>query len=160
MNLDVRKANYTDPTDAQAVVALLSEYATSPMGGGVPLTEYAQKNLVTQLATIPHAFSVLCYTDAKPAGLANCFFAFSTFKCAPLVNIHDLVVTESLHGCGIGQQLLRTVEQIAHAHDCASITLEVLSGNKQAQGAYRKYGFVPYQLDPKSGYAHFWHKLL
>ena len=41
--LDVAVADYDDPADAIAVVALLDEYARDPMGGGEPLATVTAK---------------------------------------------------------------------------------------------------------------------
>ncbi|PWQ99633.1 GNAT family N-acetyltransferase [Leucothrix arctica] len=40
------------------------------------------------------------------------------------------------------------VEEQARAKGCDKVTLEVLEGNKAAQGSYRKFGFEGYELDP------------
>lgn len=130
------------------------------MGGGEPLTESVKQNLVESLSNIPHAFSVLATVDEKPAGLINCFEGFSTFKCEPLVNIHDVTVVPEYRGLGISQKMLEKVEQIARTRDCCKLTLEVLSNNQAAKSAYSKFGFSDYELDPEAGTALFWQKSL
>ncbi|MCK5098359.1 MAG: GNAT family N-acetyltransferase, partial [Desulfobacteraceae bacterium] len=117
-------------------------------------------NLALALSKVPHAFSVLCYVDDRPAGLVNCFEGFSTFKCKPLINIHDMYVSNEFRGLGISQKLLTCVEEKAQEKGCCKITLEVLEGNKTAQSAYVKYGFTGYELDPVLGKALFWQKSL
>ena len=131
-----------------------------PWGGSTPLAENVRQNLVPELSKLPHAFSVLCYVDGQPAGLANCFEAFSTFECKPLVNIHDLVVKSDFRGRGVSQQLLNKIVETAREKGCCKITLEVLDGNKTAQNAYLKFGFEPYKLDNDHGSAQFWRKSL
>jgi GNAT superfamily N-acetyltransferase len=79
--------------------------------------------------------------DGAPAGLANCFEAFSTFSCKPLINIHDLMVLPAFRGNGISQKLLQKVEDIAQSKGCCKVTLEVLSGNEPAKASYEKFGF-------------------
>ena len=160
MSADVVVANYLDEKHARDLVYLLNYYASDPMGGGEALPSHVQENLVSELARVPHAFSILCYVDGKPAGLANCFEAFSTFKCKPLINIHDLVVVSDFRGQGISQRLLQKVEELATEKGCCKVTLEVLEGNKAAQKAYLKYGFDAYQLDADNGQALFWQKAL
>ena len=151
-------ADYSNADHATDIVELLNEYATDPMGGSEPLPEFAKKNLALELSKLPHAFSVLCYVDGQPAGLANCFEAFSTFECKPLINIHDLVVKGDFRGKGVSQRLLNKIEEVAREKGCCKITLEVLEGNKTAQNAYLKYGFEPFRLDPEHGNALFWKK--
>lgn len=160
MNIDVLRANYLDPQQAADIVFLLNGYATDPMGGGEALSPYVRQNLVATLATLPHALTVLCYVDGRPAGLANCFEGFSTFSCRKLLNIHDIAVLAEFRGLGLSQHLLRAVEGEARERGCAKLTLEVLEGNAPARAAYEKFGFGAYQLDPAMGQAMFWQKSL
>jgi len=102
--------------------------------------------------------SIICYVDDKPAGLINSFEAFSTFKCQPLINIHDIVVVKEFRGLGISQLMLTKAEEKAKSKGCCKITLEVLEGNEIARNSYMKFGFEGYELDPKMGKALFWQK--
>ncbi len=159
-NIEVLLANYQNPLHQLHIPQLLDSYARDPMGGGQALDEKVKQQLVSELAKLPHAFSILAYVDGKAAGLANCFMGFSTFAAKPLVNIHDLIVHPQYRGLGLSQQLLQNVEGIALARGCCKITLEVLSNNPPAQGAYRKFGFAGYSLTPEAGTAQFWQKHL
>lgn len=158
MNIELIVADYNNPRHAQDLVFLLSEYASDPMGGGQPISQTTKDNLAVSLSKIPHAFSVICYVDEKPAGLVNCFEAFSTFKCKPLINIHDVAVSGAFRGVGISQRMLTKVEEIAKDKGCCKLTLEVLEGNAVARNAYIKYGFERYELNPEIGKAQFWEK--
>ncbi len=158
MNLSIIIADYSNEQHARDIATLLNEYALDPMGGGTALHKDVKTMLASALAEVPQAFSVLCYVDGRPAGLANCFQGFSTFKCRPLINIHDLVVRSEYRGQGISQRLLEKIEEEARQRDCCKITLEVLEGNEVAQNAYLKSGFAAYQLDPTQGKALFWQK--
>ena len=89
------------------------------MGGSQPLAESVKSKL-------PHAFGIISYVNNQPAGLVNCFEAFSTFKCKPLINIHDVVVVNEFRGLGLSQRMLSKVEEIAKSKGCCKITLEVL----------------------------------
>lgn len=158
MNIKVVNADYSDAKHMEEIPGLLDAYASDPMGGGTPLSAEIKEKLVGELSKIPHAFSVIAYADGCAAGLANCFEGFSTFACKPLINVHDIVVLKDFRGNGISQLLLKKVEDIAKSRGCCKITLEVLSNNEVAKHAYRKFGFVDYELDPKAGSALFWHK--
>lgn len=160
MKIEVIQANYLDAHHAQAISYLLDCYATDPMGGAAPLPTYVKENLATELAKIPNAFSIICYADGNPAGLINCFEGFSTFKCKPLLNIHDVVVINEYRGMGLCQIMFERIEEIARQRGYCKMTLEVLEGNKAAQSAYLKNGFVGYELDPAMGKALFWQKTL
>ncbi|CAB9520729.1 Acetyltransferase [Seminavis robusta] len=158
--------NYADPAQGQNLVRLLNAYAMDPLGGGTPLTETVQKNLPSRLGAVPHAFSYIAYCGEEngdtgtPAGLINCFEAFSTFACRPLVNVHDVFVLDEFRGQGVSQALLKAVEQEAQKRGCCKLTLECLSKNQIALKAYEKSGFGSYELNPEHGVALFLEKKL
>jgi len=158
MNIQILRADYLDPAQAADIVFLLNGYALDPMGGGEALAPEVREELVATLATLPHALSLLCYVDGKPAGLVNCFEGFSTFRCRKLLNIHDIAVLPEFRGLGLSQRLLEAVEAVARERGCCKLTLEVLEGNEAAKASYEKFGFGAYQLDPALGQAMFWQK--
>lgn len=160
MNIEVVKADYLNEQHEKEIPMLLDAYASDPMGGGTPLTTEVKNDLVKELSRLPHAFSIIAYINGIPAGLVNCFEAFSTFSCKPLINIHDVFVINEYRGYGISQKMLNKVEEIAKSKGCCKITLEVLSNNMVAKSAYSKFGFSGYELDPKAGAALFWQKQL
>ena len=156
--LIVRKANYQDQTDGDAIVSLLDSYAKDPMGGGEVLEDEVLKNIVDILSKYPTAFTILAYLDNQPIGLVNCFETLSTFRAKPLVNIHDVVVIDKFRRQGIAEKMFQAVEQEAKARGACKLTLEVLEGNQPAKALYMKQGFKGYELDPKMGHALFWQK--
>lgn len=158
MNIRIVSVDYPSSKHADDLLRLMEVYASDIMGGGTPLSENVKTNLVSALSELEGAFSLLAYLDEEPIGLANCFMSFSTFKCKPVVNIHDLVVIEKYRGRGISFLLLEKIEEIAIQRKCCKITLEVLEGNIPAQKAYRKFGFGGYELNPATGHALFWQK--
>lgn len=160
MKIKVIKVDYSNSQQANDLVSLLSVYAQDPMGGGKALDDYVVSHLIDELSNRPYAFSVLCYVDDIPAGLVNCFEAFSTFSCKPLVNIHDVIVIKEFRGHNLSQKMLAKVEEIAKSKGCCKLTLEVLSKNEAARSSYTKFGFCDYELDPKMGSAQFWQKLI
>ena len=160
MNIECQIIDYQNPTQADDLVNLLQAYALDPMGGGKPLDDYVVTNLPKEMAKLDNAFSIIAYADDTPLGLANCFVEFSTFKCRPLVNIHDLVVSQGARGKGIAGTLLAYVEDYAKQKNCCKLTLEVLEGNHVAKQVYLKFGFAGYELDPQMGQALFWEKTL
>lgn len=160
MDIKIIKASYSDNKHSNEIAYLLNSYASDPMGGGKPLEKHVVENIAIELSKLPHAFSVISYVNNLPAGLINCFEAFSTFTCKPLVNIHDVIVLKEFRGNGICQKMLEKVEEIAISKGCCKLTLEVLSKNKIAKSSYKKYGFNSYELDPKAGSALFWQKLI
>ena len=160
MKRNIVLADYSDKQHSKDIISLLNDYALDPMGGSKALSDYAKENLVSELSKQQGAVSVLAYVDDKPAGLINSFLGFSTFKCKPLLNIHDVVVSKDYRGTGLCQKMLDKVEEIAKERNCCKLTLEVLEGNTAAKNAYIKYGFEAYELDPAVGKALFWEKTL
>jgi len=160
MSIEIVKADYLSELHSKDIPSLLNAYASDPMGGGQPLRDSVKTNLVKALSKLPHAFSIIAYVNQQPAGLVNCFEAFSTFSCKPLVNVHDVIVLSEHRGNGLSQKMLDKVEKIAKSRGCCKVTLEVLSNNEAAKSAYNKQGFSGYELDPQSGVALFWQKPL
>ena len=151
--LQVRRVDYTDPSDRAALVELLNAYAIDPMGGGEPLADTVRATLCDRLTQVPLAASFIAWLGNEPVGLVNCFEGFSTFKAKPLMNVHDIVVQPAHRARGVGQALLAAAEQHAQGRGCCKLTLEVLSGNTRALRSYDRFGFAPYTLDPKEGQA-------
>lgn len=160
MRITIIQADYHNEQHGADLVMLLNAYALDPMGGGEALAEAVQKDLVRTLAARNDFLTLLCYVDTKPAGILNCIEGFSTFKCKPLLNIHDCGVLKEYRGLGISQKLFQAAEVIARERDYCKMTLEVLEGNLIAQNAYKKLGFSGYELDEDTGNALFWEKHL
>ena len=158
--IEVLVADYLNDRHAKDLVMLLNAYAEDPMGGGKPLGEHVMTHLAAELHALPGAFSVLCYVDDKAVGLINCLSSFSTFRCKPVINIHDITVDGAIRSVGICQRMLTKVQEIAQRRGCSKLTLEVLEGNEPAMRAYKKFGFNGYELDPAHGRAMFWEKAL
>jgi hypothetical protein len=100
MKIDIIEADYSNPEHAKDLLYLLNCYAKDPMGGAEELSQYAKENLISSLKQIPDAVTILAYVNSKPAGLINAFGGFSTFKCKPLLNIHDLAVLQDKTSAG------------------------------------------------------------
>eukprot|EP00873_Tetraselmis_striata_P018432 jgi/Tetstr1/438696/TSEL_027245.t1 len=158
--VETRIASYTDPEDARLVAELLNQYSMDKFGNGAPLPEAVLSRLAPELAQVAGAFSVVATVDGAPAGLVNCFQGFSTFRCRPLLNVHDCYVAAPHRRRGITQAMLAAVEAVASERGCCKLTLEVLPSNEAAMACYSKFGFGGYELDPELGQALFWEKKL
>lgn len=156
--MQVKLADYKAPTDRAAIEMLMANYALDPMGGAEPLSGDVLSGLCDALANVPNAATILIFDGESPVALATVFQGFSTFKCKPLLNIHDVIVLPAYRGRGIGKRLMCEVEKLAEQRGCCKLTLEVLQGNAVAQAVYLRCGFVAYQLDPQQGQALFWQK--
>ncbi|MBV1790019.1 GNAT family N-acetyltransferase [Marinobacterium sp. D7] len=158
--IEIIEADLGLTEQADAFRQLLNAYAKDPMGGGKPLPDDILERLPQALAQRSDSYSLIAYCDGKPAGLLNAFEGFSTFACAPLLNIHDVIVAEGYRGLGLADQLLEAAEGIARRTGCCKLTLEVLENNTRAQTVYRRCGYAGYELDPETGRAMFWQKVL
>jgi len=158
--LQIRRVDYLNAHDAEALVFLLDAYAQDPMGGAEALQPENAARLCKDLSSIAGASSFIAWLDDQPIGLINCFEGYSTFKAKPLLNVHDIAVLHTHRGQGIGQALLKAAEDHARQRGCCKLTLEVLSGNVPAMASYKRFGFAQYELDPAAGQAQFMQKWL
>ncbi|MGM0481046.1 MAG: GNAT family N-acetyltransferase [Pseudomonadota bacterium] len=157
--IDITLADYSNPTHAQAVIAMLDAYAKDPMGGGEGISEETKENLIKEMDKRDHVFSLLAFDGDRPVGVANCVEGFSTFAAKPLMNIHDIAVIPEYRGQGVAQKLLDEVKTLAQFRGCVKLTLEVLDKNERAKVSYEKFGFKPYELG-EVGQAEFWEMYL
>jgi GNAT superfamily N-acetyltransferase len=158
--LEIVQVALEKPRHAADLLRLLDTYAADQMGGASPLAPAVRSRLVAGLADQPGYVGLLAYESERAVGLANCFRGYSTFRAAPLLNLHDLVVEPDRRGRGIGARLLAAVADKARELGCCKVTLEVQSANLVAQAAYRRAGFAPYELGDELGHALFWQRLL
>ncbi|RPH45015.1 MAG: GNAT family N-acetyltransferase [Burkholderiales bacterium] len=158
--LRIERLDPRDARDAAALVALLDEYARDGTGGGTPLADDVRARLPGVLAARPHYAGWLARDGEHPIGLLNAFEGVSTFKARPLLNIHDVIVSATHRGRGVGRRLLAAAEAEARLRGCCKLTLEALEGNVGAIALYRDIGFAAYELDPAMGRATFFEKWL
>jgi len=186
--IEVIPIDLGDPSHVEGLQAMLREYALSPQGGASALQDEALARLPRLLADRAHYVGWLAWlSNPKPVragpsltepqampgpegssalaasarqciGLLNAFEGVSTFRAQPLLNLHDIAVTASWRGRGVGRALMAAAEAYAKARGCCKLTLEVLEGNTRAIGLYRSAGFDPYELDPAMGRALFFEK--
>ena len=144
MSLEIREADLNAADDAEAVLALLDEYARDPIGQSKALSEEARARVIPGLRAHPAAFVLLACDGADRIGVAVCFRGFSTFAGLPLINIHDLAVTARHRRKGAGRALLEDVLRRARDTGCAKVTLEVRDDNEPAMQLYKRLGFGPW----------------
>ena len=140
-SLRIVETDLSDSQDAGALLAVLDSYASDPVGGGVPFSEEVRSRLVPMLRAQPTALLLLAWEDTEAVGAAVCFFGMSTFRAAPLLNVHDLAVIPTHRGQGVGRGLLAAAEERARARGCCKLTLEVQDDNLRARRLYERFGF-------------------
>ena len=144
MSMEIREADLNVADDAEAVLALLDEYARDPIGQSKPLAEEARARVIAGLRQHPGAFVLLACDGADRIGVAVCFWGFSTFAGLPLINIHDLAVSARHRRRGAGRALMEGVLRRARDAGCAKVTLEVREDNVPAKKLYKRLGFGPW----------------
>ena len=123
MQSEVIIADYHNPEHQQIIGQLMNHYAQDPMGSGGALKQQVIDNLAIELAKVANAFTVLAMVNGEAVGLINAMQGFSTFKCQPLINIHDVVVSDGCRGMGIDQKMVAKVEEVARQRGCCKLTL-------------------------------------
>ena len=154
MSISARKADLTLASDAEAVLTVWSEYCADPNAGGERPSDYVMANLVREMIKRDvHCF--LGFYDDEPAGVAIAMENFTTFHCKSLLNIHDFGVLKPYRRKGLGQTMLKAIEDWTRGQGetYVKITLECLEKNRPAWDGYVKYGFKPYVLNPELGSA-------
>jgi len=138
--LEIVEADLSNPDHASAILYITDNYAKDPMGIEKTLPKTIKTNLIDELKKFPGTLCLLAFLDGKPAGAATCFYGFSTFKAARLINIHDLAVNPEYRRQGIGEALMVAVEKKAREEKCCKVTLEVREDNP-ARSLYERNGF-------------------
>jgi GNAT superfamily N-acetyltransferase len=133
--------DFNNPTHVKAFTGLLAEYMAHDMGGARPLTVEAQNRLVKELAAHPSAFVLLAVVNGLFAGMATCFVNYSTFQCAPYINVHDLIVSATYRGQGLGKAIVSEIIEMAAQKQYCKVNLEVRHDNLVAMNLYRELGF-------------------
>ena len=123
-------------TVAEAV-ALLGQFAEE---SGHPLDWTAASSL-PELFRRRHAVLLLARLNGEAVGFALCQRAILSFRGTESLNLHDIFVTESARGHGVGRRLLESVKAHARSLGCAKVTLEVAADNHTARALYGACGF-------------------
>ena len=140
----VTKASLNDLDQQSAVVRLINDYRTDPMGGRLPaMSGDEEVKLISLLRCHPFCHLFLAAIDRRFVGLIVSFVTISTFQAKPLLNVHDLIVTEKFRRQGVGKQLLAEAKEFARSRGCCRMTLEVRTDNPGARSLYRSIGFMP-----------------
>lgn len=138
--LEISEVNLDNADHANAVLEITDKYAQDPMGSGKSLPDKVKTNLVSELRSFEPYLGFLALVNGEAAGLINCFYGFSTFKAARLINIHDIAVLPEFRSMGIGKALIDSVVKKARKENCCKVTLEVREDNR-ARNLYEREGF-------------------
>ena len=123
-------------TVAEAV-ALLGQFAEE---SGHPLDWTAASSL-PELFRRRQAVLLLARLNGEAVGFALCQRAILSFRGTESLNLHDIFVTESARGMGIGTKLLGEIKAFGSDANAKSILVETTSSNTGAQKLYETTGY-------------------
>ena len=149
MSIEIREADWDNPSHCRGLLEVLDSYAGAPVGGGECLSTEVRERLIPALRDHAAALVLLALHQQQPVGAATCFYGFSTFHARPLLNVHDLAVLPDFQSRGIGRALLAAAEERARARGCCKLTLEVREDNQRARKLYQERGFRDFELAGK-----------
>ncbi len=138
--VSIRQGDLSLASDQAAVIELLNSYANQLVGRMRPLDDSVESSVIEGLQAQPMCRLFFAEVGGHIVGMALCFLGYSTFKGAPLINIHDLAVHPDFQQRGIGSQLLCAVSDFARQHQHCAVTLEV-QANNPARKLYARHGF-------------------
>lgn len=151
----IYEVDFSNQQHCDAVIELMNHYMQDPMGDAQPHNEESAVRLIEGLHKHSNKLCLLAEQDGEFIGLTNCFIGFGTFAAKPFINIHDIVVKNSVRGKGVGRLLLKRIKEMGEEMGCCKVTLEVRADNKLAQHLYSDMGFK--EENPPM---HFWVKKL
>lgn len=151
-SVSVRVGDVSKEHDLVAAIDLVNQYASGLAGRMRPLADTVIRSVLSDLPRLTNCRLFLAEVgDRRPVGVAVCFVGYSTFKGAPLLNIHDLAVDPDFQRRGIGSQLLAGVINYARERRFCDVTLEVQASNP-ARKLYARHGFevLDVTVDPRA----------
>lgn len=140
--IEVYQGDIQNVQDQRNMLEMLAAYMKDPMGGEKDMSDELAQELIERLTKQCNYVFFLARVDGKPAGIANCFIGFSTFKAKQLLNIHDFAVHPDFRRRGIGEALMKKIFSYAKLQNMCRVNLEVRHDNHGAQKLYQKVGFV------------------
>lgn len=139
MSITIRPARPEDSGHILHLLRLLAAFEGEP--DGVVITE----EIIRRDGFGPQRrFHVLlAEMEGGPCGLVVAYLAYSSWKGAPSLVVHDLFVEEVARGSGAGSALLDAVADLAVEHGCCRMDVNVLEWNDKARRFYGERGFTP-----------------
>lgn len=135
------KLDLENEVHCKALIDLLNYYMEDEMGTGEPMPGTLAPQIIAGLKLHKAYLGFLVQQDEKYVALANCNLNYSTWQARFLINIHDFIVAPYCRGQGIGEYLLKGIEDYAKEKGYCKLNLEVRNDNLKAQSLYRKLGY-------------------
>ena len=144
----IRNAQREDCPRLLELVRELAVYEKAPNEVTVTLEHFMESGFGEKpvwwafVATVPHPDHS---AERMIAGFALYYIRYSTWK-GQTMYLEDILVTESLRGQGIGQQLFDRLREEAREIGFKRVTWQVLDWNEPAINFYRRQGA---RMDPE-----------
>jgi len=141
---DIWICDFTDADDRADFARLMAEFAAEPVSASPQLGVAHFERVAADLARRAGTLVLLAARAESEAteGVLIAFEGYSSFARGPLFNIHDVHVTPTARGAGLGSALVETLAELGREHGHAKLTLEVSATNMGAIRLYRKLGFA------------------
>lgn len=154
-NITFQTCDFSHKRHQKAFIHLIDAYMQDPMGDARPLDEGQKQQMTSDLAKHPSVLAIFVLFEGEYAGLAVTFTNYSTFRVAPYLNVHDLIIDERFRNKKLGRSLMNYLIDLAKNRSYCKVNLEVRHDNLIAQGLYRSLAFTECQPPML-----FWEKLL
>ena len=113
--------------------------------------EYREKMAVLDLEEVKeqNGKCYLAIEDGKVLGLVMGIvppydeYDYLDYKCPRLGEVTELVVSKNARGKGVGQELMKHIENYMKSQGCEYIKIDVFAYNKGAISFYDKQGYHP-----------------
>jgi len=140
---DVWICDFADADDRADFARLMAEFASEPVSASPQLDSAHFDRVADDLARRAGTLVLLAARpeSERTEGVLLAFEGYSSFARAPLFNIHDVHVSPTARGGGLGTAMVETLAELGREHRFAKITLEVAATNTGAIRLYRRLGF-------------------
>ena len=126
MNIQVRPGTIEDCDTIHSFISELADY----LGLKEKVQATPEDIRRDGFGSNPKFRAILAHDAGKTLGVAIYFFTYSSWAGRKVLNLHDVIVSNSSRRSGVGRRLLSYLAKEAKKNDCARIDLEVRSYNE------------------------------
>ena len=139
MSIQYRRANHADSSIIYRFICDLALFELEP--DAVQTSEAIISNQLNQ--EHPPFFCELVLVDDEPAGMALCYYSYSTWTGKRSIHLEDLYIAPQYRNRGLAKGLIHRLIEYAKSEDCARLDWSVLYWNRPAIQLYEKIGAKP-----------------
>ncbi|KIM00226.1 Histone acetyltransferase HPA2 [Paramagnetospirillum magnetotacticum MS-1] len=137
MSVCVRPARPEDSGDILRLLRLLAAFEGEP--DGIATTEEILRR--DGFGPERRFEALLAELDGRVRGLVVTYLAYSSWRGAPTLVVHDLYVEEEARGTGAGSALLSAAAALAAEQGCCRMDVNVVAWNAEGRKFYERQGF-------------------